>query len=229
MQRNPYLRDSLLLGEGGQRTISKVTPSFVHNTVDNPIFPNSGKRLTGSIDFAGLGGNTNFLKPRFEYAQFKPLNRRMSVGYPRAGRVHPAVWRRRRRCRSPRRCTSAASTRIRGYDIRSIGPRDSNTGARARRQQDAAVQRRVPDQHRRPGAPGAVLRHRPGPRHRRRASRGRKTSPSASIRACRRSSIRSRRRGWSIRTRRRRSCGRSARPARSRPRPAPRSGSSCRC
>ena len=64
VQRNPYLRDSLLLGEGGKRTISKVTPSFVHNTVDNPIFPNSGTRLTGSIDFAGLGGNTNFIKPR---------------------------------------------------------------------------------------------------------------------------------------------------------------------
>src|SRR5262245_42309756 len=48
VQRNPYLRDSLLLGEGGRRTISKVTPSFVHNTVDNPIFPNSGMRLTRS-------------------------------------------------------------------------------------------------------------------------------------------------------------------------------------
>ncbi len=41
VQRNPYLADSLLIGEGGQRTISKVTPSFVHNTVDNPIFPNT--------------------------------------------------------------------------------------------------------------------------------------------------------------------------------------------
>ena len=48
VRRNPYLADSLLIGEGGRRTISKITPSFVHNTVDNPIFPNSGTRLTGS-------------------------------------------------------------------------------------------------------------------------------------------------------------------------------------
>ena len=49
VQRNPYLRDSLLLGEGGRRTISKITPSFVHNTVDNPIFPNSGQRITARL------------------------------------------------------------------------------------------------------------------------------------------------------------------------------------
>lgn len=123
VQRNPFLRDSLLLGQGGQRTISKVTPSFVHNTVDNPIFPNSGMRLTGSIDFAGVGGNTNFIKPRFEYAQFKPLNRRMSIGY----RTQIEYIR-------PYASTTAlpitetlylgGEYTIRGYDIRSIGPRD---------------------------------------------------------------------------------------------------------
>ena len=123
VQRNPYLRDSLLLGQGGQRTISKITPSFVHNTVDNPIFPNSGKRLTASMDFAGVGGNTNFLKPRFEYAQFKPLNRRMSIGY----RTQVEYIR-------PYASTTAlpitetlylgGEYTIRGFDIRSIGPRD---------------------------------------------------------------------------------------------------------
>ena len=66
LRRNPFVYDSLFIGQGGERTISKVTPSFVHNTVDNPIFPNQGKRLTASIDLAVLGGNTNFLKPRLE-------------------------------------------------------------------------------------------------------------------------------------------------------------------
>ncbi|HUQ86648.1 MAG TPA: outer membrane protein assembly factor BamA [Vicinamibacterales bacterium] len=127
VQRNPYLRDSLLLGEGGSRTISKVTPSFVHNTVDNPIFPTAGKRVTASIDFAGLGGNTNFLKPRFEYAQFKPLNRRMSVGYraqveyirPYASTTYLPIT---------ETLYLGGEYTIRGYDIRSIGPRDIDTG-----------------------------------------------------------------------------------------------------
>ena len=35
---NPYMADLLLLNSGGKRTISKVTPSYVYNSVDNPIF-----------------------------------------------------------------------------------------------------------------------------------------------------------------------------------------------
>jgi outer membrane protein insertion porin family len=127
IQRNPYLRDSLLLGEGGQRTISKVTPSFVHNTVDNPIFPNTGMRLTGSVDFAGLGGNTNFIKPRFEYAHFLRHTNRTSIGF----RTQVEYIR-------PYGTTTAlpitenlylgGEYTIRGFDIRSIGPRDPETG-----------------------------------------------------------------------------------------------------
>src|SRR4029078_12145874 len=33
---NPFLAASLLLGEGGQRRISKIGPSYIYNTVDNP-------------------------------------------------------------------------------------------------------------------------------------------------------------------------------------------------
>jgi outer membrane protein insertion porin family len=127
VQRNPYLRDSLLLGEGGRRTVSKVTPSFVHNTVDNPIFPNSGTRLTGSIDFAGLGGNTNFIKPRFEYARFQPINRRMSIGFrsqieyirPYASTTFLPIT---------ETLYLGGEYTIRGFDIRSIGPKDLETG-----------------------------------------------------------------------------------------------------
>ena len=63
LARNPFLRDSLLIGQGGERIISKVTPSIVYNTVDQPIFPTTGRRLHASIDLAGLGGNTKFYKP----------------------------------------------------------------------------------------------------------------------------------------------------------------------
>ena len=127
VQRNPYLRDSLLLGEGGKRTVSKVTPSFVHNTVDNPIFPNSGQRLTGSIDFAGLGGNTNYVKPRFEYARFQPLNRRMAFGFrtqieyirPYASTQYLPIT---------ETLYLGGEYTIRGFDIRSIGPKDYETG-----------------------------------------------------------------------------------------------------
>jgi outer membrane protein insertion porin family len=127
VQRNPYLRDSLLLGEGGRRTISKVVPSFVHNTVDNPIFPNSGTRLTGSVDFAGLGGNTNFIKPRGEFSQFRPLNRRMSIGY-RAQVEYVRPYGSTTYLPITETLYLGGEYTIRGFDIRSIGPRDPVTG-----------------------------------------------------------------------------------------------------
>ena len=128
VRRNPYLADSLLIGEGGRRTISKVTPSFVHNTVDNPIFPNSGTRLTGSVDFAGLGGNTSFIKPRTEYARFQPLSRRLSVGFR-----SQFEWIRPYGDTTTLPITETlylgGEYTIRGFDIRSIGPRDPSNPA----------------------------------------------------------------------------------------------------
>jgi outer membrane protein insertion porin family len=124
--RNPFLADALLISEGGKRTISKIAPSFVHNTVDNPIFPNSGKRLTATIDFAGIGGNTNFIKPRLEGVWYLPLSRRMTVGLRAQGEyirpygstlVLPIF----------ERLFQGGEYSIRGYDIRTIGPRDIGT------------------------------------------------------------------------------------------------------
>src|SRR5688572_6972826 len=131
--RNPFVSDSLLIGQGGQRTISKVTPSFVHNTVDSPIFPNQGKRLTAAIDLAVLGGNTNFYKPRLEYIYFHRHLPRTSFGFraqteyikglgeiacppPLSGEM----------CPKPlpifERLFLGGEYSVRGYDIRSIGP-----------------------------------------------------------------------------------------------------------
>ena len=130
-----------------------------------------------SIDFAGIGGNTNFIKPRVRVRAL-PAAQPPHVGrLPHAGRVHPAVSASPRYLPITETLYLGGEYTIRGFDIRSIGPRDPLNRPGARRQQDAAVQRRVPDQHRRPGAPGAVLRHRPGARRSARASRGRKTSP----------------------------------------------------
>ncbi len=127
LAQNPYLRDSLLIGQGGHRTISKVVPSYVYNTVDNPIFPTSGKRLTLSTDIAGLGGNTSYLKPSIEGVWFVPHTARTSFG----GRVQYQLIR-------PYGDTTTlpifeklfqgGEYSIRGYDIRSVGPRDPVTG-----------------------------------------------------------------------------------------------------
>ena len=150
LSRNPFLRDSLLLsgadcgfgtgtsteinpltgepitvaiaGGAPEREISKVVPSIVYNTVDQPIFPTTGRRFTASFDMAGLGGNTNFLKPTLEGVWFKRQNARMTLGmraqvdYIRAygSTVFLPIF---------QKLFLGGEYSVRGFDIRSIGPR----------------------------------------------------------------------------------------------------------
>ena len=121
LRRNPFVYDSLLIGQGGKRSISKVTPSFVHNTVDNPIFPNTGKRYTLSVDLAALGGNTQFYKPRAEAIMFFRHLPRTSFGF-RAQTEYIAPIRNTTSLPIFERLFMGGEYSVRGYDIRSIGP-----------------------------------------------------------------------------------------------------------
>lgn len=137
---NPFLQDSLLLNcqpvtpteenpnetldcrSVGARTVSKVVPSIVHNTVDNPIFPNTGKRFTVSMDVAGLGGNTRFLKPRVEAVKFWQHTRRTSLG-ARAEVEYIRPYGNSLALPIFERLFQGGEYSVRGYDIRTIGPR----------------------------------------------------------------------------------------------------------
>jgi outer membrane protein insertion porin family len=127
LARNPFLADALLVGQGGERTISKVSPSIVYNTVDQPIFPTSGKRYTAAVDFAGLGGNTKFIKPILEGVWYWKQSSRMVFGarsqlqyiYGFRGSDDLPIF---------ERLFLGGEYTIRGFDIRTIGPKDPITG-----------------------------------------------------------------------------------------------------
>ncbi|MBI4476149.1 MAG: BamA/TamA family outer membrane protein [Acidobacteria bacterium] len=156
LARNPFLRDSLLLGGNtcenagsrttteidpftglpisvstvsgqGIRTISKIVPSFIHNTIDQPIFPTTGRRYTLSMDLAGPGGNTYFIRPRvegvwiFQHTRRTSLALRSEVQYirPMGSTKELPIF---------EKIFQGGEYSVRGYDIRSIGPRDPATG-----------------------------------------------------------------------------------------------------
>ena len=127
LARNPFLRDSLLIGNNGERIISKVTPSVVHNTVDQPIFPSAGVRYTASIDLAGIGGNTSFYKPSLEGVWFWHQNARMSLG-TRASFEYIHSYAGSKDLPIFEKLFLGGEYTVRGFDIRSIGPHDANTG-----------------------------------------------------------------------------------------------------
>ena len=128
ISRNPFLADALLVNQGGARTISQITPSLVHNTIDNPIFPNAGKRFTLSSDFAGAGGDVYFLKPHVEGVWWKPTSRKTTFGvrgqvdylepYGSTNAINMPIY---------ERLFLGGEYSVRGYDIRTIGPRDPVT------------------------------------------------------------------------------------------------------
>ncbi len=124
---NPYLADSLLLNQGGRRTVSKVTPSLVYNTVDNPIFPNTGKRYTLSLDLAGLGGDTSFIKPTLEGVWYFQHTKRTSLGL-RAQYIQVQPTGHTKSLPIFERLFLGGEYSIRGFDLRSIGPRDATSG-----------------------------------------------------------------------------------------------------
>jgi outer membrane protein insertion porin family len=129
LQGNPFLADSLLIGQGNQRTISKIGPSFVYNTVDHPIFPTSGKRVTLSLDMAGIGGNTNFYNPRAEGIWYIPLGarRRTSLGF-RAQAEYISPYGSTTELPIFEKLFLGGEYSMRGFDLRTVGPRDQATG-----------------------------------------------------------------------------------------------------
>ncbi len=121
---SPYLRESLMLDQNGRRIVSKISPSVVFNTVNQPIFPTAGKRLTGSVDFAGVGGNTNYIRTRLEAIWYRPVTARMTLGIraesqyvrPYASTITLPIF---------EKFFLGGEYSMRGFDIRSVGPRDA--------------------------------------------------------------------------------------------------------
>jgi outer membrane protein insertion porin family len=124
---NPFLADSLLTNSGGERRISKIGPSYMYNTVDNPIFPTTGRKLSLSLDIAGLGGNSKFYSGKTEAVLYKATTRRTSIGM-RAAYEFINPYGSTRNLPIFEKLFLGGEYSIRGYDIRSVGPRDLASG-----------------------------------------------------------------------------------------------------
>jgi outer membrane protein insertion porin family len=127
IQNNPFLADQLLLGqEGGERRISKIGPSFLYNTVDNPIFPTTGRKLSVGFDLAGIGGNSKFYSAKTEGVIYMQQTKRTSVGM-RAAFEYINPYGSTKQLPIFEKLFLGGEYSIRGFDIRSIGTRDPAT------------------------------------------------------------------------------------------------------
>jgi outer membrane protein insertion porin family len=115
--------------DDGRHTQSSITPALTYNTVDQPLMPRRGMRLTASYQYAGgvLGGSSNFIRPEAEAILYVPVTRRTALGL-RAN----AGWITNYSVTDLpyyQRYFLGGETQIRGVDIRSVGPLNANNAA----------------------------------------------------------------------------------------------------
>jgi outer membrane protein insertion porin family len=135
----PTFVNPFFIEDVGKRRESRLTPSLVYNTVDNPWTPRSGVKLTTTLQVAGgpLGGTLNFLKPDFEAIVYLPHFRRTALGlraevgyvrpYGRTLSINPETG--RNDLPFYQRFFMGGENQIRGYNLRTVGPRDADGNA----------------------------------------------------------------------------------------------------
>jgi outer membrane protein insertion porin family len=122
--------DPLFFGEEGRRRESRLTPSLVHNTVDNPYTPRSGRKLQTTFQVAGgvLGGTVNYFRPEVEAVFYIPHLRRTALGL-RGQAAYIQPYGDTRVLPYYQRFFLGGETQIRGFNVRTVGPLDANNRA----------------------------------------------------------------------------------------------------
>ncbi|WP_114951202.1 outer membrane protein assembly factor BamA [Sphingosinicella terrae] len=122
---DPFRAGRYLCDVIGDRLTSSVGYSLLYSTLNNSIRPTRGERLLFSQDFAGLGGDTRYLRSRFNAAKYWNVwnNFIFSVS-AEGGYIHS--FEDGGPNRDPVRLTDRfflGNPQIRGFDIRGVGPR----------------------------------------------------------------------------------------------------------
>jgi outer membrane protein insertion porin family len=114
----------------GRHIDSRITPTFLRNTVDNPMMPHSGMRLSGSVMFSSraLRGSYDYTKAEGEAVLFLPTGRRTGFGLrAEGGWLRPFGT--TRQLPYYLRYFLGGEYEIRGVEIRTVGPIDDNNRA----------------------------------------------------------------------------------------------------
>ncbi len=129
-----YVNPVYLEGAGKRRE-SRLTPSVVYNTVDNPYSPHAGTKFTTTLQVTGgpLGGTLNYLRPDLELIRYFQQSRRTSLGvrgqigwvkpFSETSLIDPVSG--RDGLPFYQRFYMGGENQIRGYNIRTVGPRDA--------------------------------------------------------------------------------------------------------
>lgn len=100
---------------------SRITPTIMYNTIDNPMNPTHGKSFYYGIAWEGLGGNARSITQTFEAKYFRPMNHKRNVLGLRLQTAFTTGYGGTEVSPNSRFFTGGDDS-IRGFDIRTISP-----------------------------------------------------------------------------------------------------------
>ena len=117
-------------GMSGKYYESSITPMLWRSTIDSPLTPTRGTSYSLSLKYAGsfLGGEIDMIKPQFEATYYHPILGRGPKAHVIGFHAQYQFVRALHGSRIPywERFFLGGERSIRGYEVYSIGPRDSN-------------------------------------------------------------------------------------------------------
>jgi outer membrane protein insertion porin family len=120
---DPLLAGRYLCDAIGNRLTSSVGYSLVYSTLNNSVRPSRGERLLLSQDFAGLGGDTHYLRTRVTAAKYWNVFNNFILSLSLEG---GHIWGFDEAAGNSVQLTDRfflGSPQLRGFDIRGVGPR----------------------------------------------------------------------------------------------------------
>lgn len=124
--RAPGSSSSIFIREQmGNFTTSSLGHSLTYNQLDSVVLPKNGYTISGSQEYAGLGGNTGFLKHELEGKMFMSFfENKYTIKFGANGGIIRGA--RGKKVRISERFNLGDSS-LRGFDFGGIGPRDKET------------------------------------------------------------------------------------------------------
>jgi len=122
---DPFIAGRYLCDVIGNRLTSQIGYSLVWDTLNNRLRPSSGERIVFSQDFAGLGGDTRYLRSRLNAAKYwNVFNNFIFSLSLEGGYIHS--FENGTATSDPVRLPDRfflGNPQMRGFDIRGVGPR----------------------------------------------------------------------------------------------------------
>ena len=124
---NTALAPEIIQREAGERTVSKIGLSLIRDTRNNLIYTTRGNRINIFSEFAGLGGDTDYIKLETRYAHYIPTfdwgNQSLAI----LGRVGTLFETGDRPVPFFDRFFLGGPNDLRGFEFRDVGPRDASS------------------------------------------------------------------------------------------------------